>query len=115
MRGIDGWGSNAIAGKGIVMGNGAVERVLVFGDDMRIFLAVVRSLGRAGKKVHAVPFNWNAPALRSKYISKVHYLPRYSDDPKAWQVSVLDLLRAHAFDLVVPCCDRTILAFHSHR
>src|SRR5215211_9546316 len=91
------------------------ERVLVFGDDMRIFLAVVRSLGRAGKEVHAVPFNWHAPALKSKYISKVHCLPRYSDDATAWRVSVLDLLRTNAFDLVVPCCDRTILAFHAHR
>ena len=52
------------------------ERVLVLGDDMRIFLAVVRSLGRAGKEVHVVPFNWNAPALKSKYIAKIHYFPR---------------------------------------
>jgi len=95
--------------------NDKAERVLVFGDDMRIFLAVVRSLGRAGKEVHAVPFNWHAPALKSKYISKVHYLPRYSDDAAAWRASVLDLLRAYAFNLVVPCCDRTILAFHAHR
>ena len=92
-----------------------LERVLVFGDDMRIFLAVVRSLGRAGKEVHAAPFNWQAPALRSKYIAKVHYFPRYSDDPKAWRASVLDVLRAQSFDLVVPCCDRAILPLHAHR
>ena len=81
------------------------ERVLVIGDDMRIFLTLVRSLGRAGKEVHAAPFNWQSPALRSKYISAVHYFPRYSDDPAAWQASVLDVLRSHSFDLVVPCCD----------
>jgi predicted ATP-grasp superfamily ATP-dependent carboligase len=91
------------------------ERVLVFGDDMRIFLAVVRSLGRAGKEVHAAPFNWHSPALRSKYIAQVHYLPRYSDDPAAWRESVLHVLRAHSFDLVVPCCDRAILPLHAHR
>lgn len=99
----------------MVMSDRARERVLVFGDDMRIFLAVVRSLGRAGKEVHAAPFNWHAPALRSKYISRVHYFPRYADDPLAWRASVLDALRIHSFDLVVPSCDRAILPFHIHR
>ena len=98
------------------MGNSVAERVLVFGDDMRIFLAVVRSLGRAGKEVHAAPLNWHSPALKSRYISAVHYLPRYSDDPMAWRTSVLDLLRTHSFKLVLPCCDdRAILPFHIHR
>ena len=91
------------------------ERVLVFGDDMRIFLAVVRSLGRAGKEVHAAPFNWRSPALRSKYISAVHHFPRYSDDPVAWRTSVLDVLRKQSFDLVVPCCDRAIHPLLNHR
>ena len=91
------------------------ERVLVIGDDTKIFLAIVRSLGRAGKEVHAAPFNWHSPALKSKYISKRHYLPRYSDDPTAWRASVGDVLRTYTFDLVVPCCDRAILPLHAHR
>jgi predicted ATP-grasp superfamily ATP-dependent carboligase len=91
------------------------ERVLVFGDDMRIFLAVVRSLGRAGKEVHAAPFNWHSPALKSNYISTVHHFPRYSDDPMAWRTSVLDVLRTYSFSLVVPCCDPAILPLHVHR
>ncbi len=98
------------------MSERAVERVLVFGDDMRIFLAVVRSLGRAGKEVHAAPFNWHSPALKSRYISVVHKLPRYSDDPSAWRAAVVDVLQTHSFDLIVPCCDdRAILPFHMHR
>jgi predicted ATP-grasp superfamily ATP-dependent carboligase len=99
----------------MVMNDGSLERVLVIGDDMRIFLAVVRSLGRAGKEVHAAPFNWHSPALKSKYIAKVHHFPRYSDEPAAWRTSVLDVLRTHSFDLVVPCCDRAILPLHMHR
>jgi predicted ATP-grasp superfamily ATP-dependent carboligase len=91
------------------------ERVLVIGDDMRIFLAVVRSLGRAGKEVHAAPFNWHAPALGSKYVSVTHRIPRYSDDPAAWRDAVLALLKAHKFELVVPCCDRAIIPLHVHR
>ncbi|HET7680851.1 MAG TPA: ATP-grasp domain-containing protein [Xanthobacteraceae bacterium] len=94
----------------------AVERVLVFGDDMRIFLAVVRSLGRAGKEVHAAPFNWHSPALQSKYVSAVHYLPRYSDDPSGWRESVMSLAKKYDFDLIMPCCDdRAILPFDIHR
>ena len=97
------------------MGDRFPDRVLVIGDDMRIFLAVARSLGRAGKEVHAAPFNWHSPALKSKYISRVHYFPRYSDDAAAWRRSVLDVLQAHSFDLVVPCCDPAILPLHVHR
>ena len=94
----------------------APEKVLVFGDDMRIFLAVARSLGRAGKEVHAAPFNWHAPALKSKFISAVHHFPRYSDDAIAWRDAVLAVLRTHCFNLVIACCDdRTILPFHVHR
>src|SRR5215210_3695533 len=95
--------------------NDKAERVLVFGDDMRIFLAVVRSLGRAGKEVHAAPFNWHSPALKSNYISAVHHLPRYSEDSVAWRTSVLGVLRAHSFSLVVPCCDPAIIPLHVHR
>ena len=94
----------------------ATERALVFGDDMRIFLAVVRSLGRAGKEVHAAPFNWRAPALKSKYVRAIHRLPRYSDDADAWLAAVSSLLQREKYDLVVPCCDdRSILPFHMHR
>jgi predicted ATP-grasp superfamily ATP-dependent carboligase len=94
----------------------APGRVLVFGDDMRIFLAVVRSLGRSGKEVHAAPFNWYAPALRSRYIAAIHHVPRYSDDPEGWLETVCSLIHKHQYDLVVPCCDdRSILPFHCHR
>ena len=98
------------------MGSGTDrERVLVVGDDMRIFLAVVRSLGRAGKEVHAAPFDPRAPALRSRYIAKIHGFPRYSENPAAWLASVQDTLSAYRFDLVVPCCDRAIHPLHAHR
>jgi predicted ATP-grasp superfamily ATP-dependent carboligase len=97
------------------MVNAKTGRVLVFGDDMRIFLAVVRSLGRAGLEVQAVPFNWHAPALTSRYVRKVHRLVRYSDDARAWQMAVVRLLQTERFDLVIPCCDRATLALHANR
>ena len=82
---------------------------------MRIFLSVVRSLGRAGKEVHVVPFDYQAPALRSKYIRHVHIVPAYNDGPGAWRDTVLALLRSYEFKLVIPTCDRAILAFDAFR
>ena len=97
------------------MSTNTQSRVLVLGDDMRVFLGVVRSLGRAGHEVHVAPGNWRAPALSSRYISNVHHLPRYPDDPNAWTSSLLALLCAHAIDLVIPCCDSFVLPLHAHR
>lgn len=93
----------------------ATGRVLVLGDDMRIFLTVARSLGRAGLEVHAVPFNWHSPALRSRYVAKVHRLCRYSDDAAAWQSAFLALVTSQDFDLVIPCCDRATIALDASR
>jgi predicted ATP-grasp superfamily ATP-dependent carboligase len=89
--------------------------VLVLGDDMRIFLAVVRAFGRAGKTVHAAPLDMHSPALKSRYIAAIHRLPDYSQDPHAWQEAMLDILRSQSIDLVVPCSDPWIIALDRHR
>lgn len=91
------------------------SRVLVMGDDMRVFLAAVRSLGRSGHEVHAAPREAASPALTSRYVSKVHELPRYSDNPEAWISTLLSVLRENRIDLIVPCCDSAILPLHAHR
>lgn len=97
------------------MTNPRPERVLLLGDDMRIFLAVARSLGRAGREVHAAPFDWSAPALTSRYVSQVHKLPRYQDDPTGWLQAILGVLTSAEIDLVIPCDDRAILPLDLHR
>lgn len=90
-------------------------RVLLIGDDMRSFLASARSLGRLGIEVHAAPFDWHAPALMSKYIKKVHYLPRVGSWTKSWLSSVQGLQEKHNFDLVIPCCERSLLPLYAQR
>lgn len=90
-------------------------KVLVLGDDMRAFLAVVRSLGRAGHSVHAVPYKQDAPALASRYIDRVHTLPPHAGEGVVWRRAMRSLIDAHRFDLVIPCCDRGILMFAAHR
>ena len=60
------------------MGGVTGRKVLVIGDDTRSFLVIVRSLGRRGITVHAAPTNFRSSALRSRYISAIHYLPPWT-------------------------------------
>lgn len=91
------------------------KRVLVFGDDTRSFLAIVRSLGRRGVEVDAAPFDRDAPALASRYVSDVVYLPPYRGDGHAWLAALEGHLAERHYDLLIPCCDRSILALNQHR
>lgn len=89
--------------------------VLVIGDDMRIFLSVVRALGRAGKTVHALPFEPGAPALSSRYITRIAVAPGYEADPQGWQNALDRLLDTESFELVIPCGDPAIIALDRGR
>jgi protein-tyrosine-phosphatase/predicted ATP-grasp superfamily ATP-dependent carboligase len=93
----------------------AKGNVLVLGDDTRSFLAIVRSLGRHGLKVHVAPQNWRSAALRSRYIDQRHVLPMPIGRGDAWLASLENLLRREHFDLTVPCSDRFLLPLHAHR
>ena len=92
----------------------ARRKVLVLGNDTRSFLATVRSLGRAGLDVHAAPFGFRSPALRSRYISRVHWLPYYIAESAEWLESITALLASEGFDLVIPCDERTLIPLHLH-
>lgn len=91
------------------------SRVLVFGDDTRSFLAIVRSLGRKNIEVHAAPFNRRAAALRSRYIFCTHALPQYLGDGQIWIDALLDLVNQHHFNLIIPADDRAVLMLQEHR
>jgi protein-tyrosine-phosphatase/predicted ATP-grasp superfamily ATP-dependent carboligase/CelD/BcsL family acetyltransferase involved in cellulose biosynthesis len=90
-------------------------KVLVLGDDTRSFLTTVRSLGRKGIEVHAAPINLRSPALKSRYVGKVHRLPVYIGNGADWVKSVQGLLASEKFNLVIPCDDRTVLPLNAHR
>ncbi len=90
------------------------EKILVLGHDTRSFLAVVRSLGRRGLEVHAAPLDLSAPALRSRYVKAVHYLPYHMGDGAEWVEAVRNLLRRERFDAIFPCEDRAILPLYRH-
>ena len=91
------------------------RKVLVIGDDTRSFLATVRSLGRKGIEVHVAPYDLGAPALRSKYIRRIHRLPYYLDGGERWLAAVVAVCREHQFDLIIPCEERALLPLFRHR
>ena len=89
--------------------------VLVIGDDMRIFLSVVRSLGRAGLNVHALPLEPDAPALSSRYITRVEKAPAFEADPQGWRGALDQLMTSKDFDLVIPCAESAIVSLDARR
>ena len=89
-------------------------KVLVIGDDMRSFLATVRSLGRQGIDVHVAPYDFSSPALASRYITRTHALPVYLDGGALWLDAVTRLLEQENFELVIPCDERSLLPLLRH-
>ena len=90
------------------------QRVLVFGDDTKAFLAVVRSLGRRGIEVHAAPSDFAGAALKSRYIAAAHRLPSYPLGPEAWVEAVRALAERERIDLIVPTSDKSLHLLMGH-
>ena len=89
--------------------------VLVFGDDTRSFLATVRSLGRRGVRVHVAPYSLQSPALRSRYIFKVHRIPFYLGNGAEWLAAVRQVVEAESIGVVLACEERSLLPLMRHR
>jgi protein-tyrosine-phosphatase/predicted ATP-grasp superfamily ATP-dependent carboligase len=90
-------------------------RVLVLGEDTRAFLAVIRSLGRAGLDVHTAWCPLSSPALRSRYVGYAHRVAEYRVDDDQWLDDMRALMQREKFDLVLPCTDGSILPLQLHR
>lgn len=98
------------------MNNDPNRKVLVLGHDTRSFLTVVRSLGRAGIKVHVGWCPPDVPARFSRYINKYHDIPiPISTDNEFWKMQLKNLLRKEQFDLVIPCHDPCIIPLQTNR
>ncbi|PSJ38435.1 hypothetical protein C7I55_18525 [Sphingomonas deserti] len=89
-------------------------RALVIGDDTRSFLAIVRSLGRAGWEVDAAPYDFSSAALASRYIREIHRLPPYSLSADRWVARLQDLIGLQNYNLVIPCDDRGLIPLQRH-
>ena len=86
--------------------------VLVFGDDTRSFLSIVRSLGKRGINVDVCPFDWNSAGMRSRYIRNRIQLAPYDLEPERWLGTLQSVLQSTHYGLVIPCDDRSILPLH---
>ncbi len=86
---------------------GAGGKALVLGSDHSSFLSVIRSLGRRGIEVHIAWCPEDAPAARSRYVSRAHRLPHPADD--RWAQALAELMRTESFDLVLPTNDPTLI------
>jgi len=95
--------------------DGLNGKVLVLGKGVRAFLAVIRSLGRRGLRVHTAWCPPGDPALASRYISCRHDLPRCSQGADAWLEPLAALLDQQRFDLVIPCNDEVVIPLQKHR
>ncbi len=94
--------------------SGAAGRVLVLGEESRIILPIIRSLGRRRVEVH---LGWCPPqelALRSRYLAEVHELGTFEDAIRSPD-RLVALLSGTQFDLVVPATEPAVLALETNR
>ena len=86
-----------------------MAKILVIGDDLRSFLAIVRSLAGGGHSVHCLSDTRRSVAFASRYIAKRHFLMSASVDLAAWLDGVAALSSREAYDLIIPCTDATLV------
>ncbi len=89
-------------------------RYLVIGENSRIVLPIVRSLGRAGAEVHVAWCSGKAPAKRSRYLKHWHSIPVPAGD-NSWLSPLTGLLRSIEFDLMIPASDPSAVLIHANR
>lgn len=86
----------------------AAGKALVIGDDIGVFLPIVRSFGRAGIAVDVATCGEDYPGLASRYIRTVHCLPPYLSEPEAWVVALAHLAEEEGYDLIFPSSDSSL-------
>lgn len=102
---------------GAASGGTAGPRALVLADDIGVFLAVVRSLGRGGVAVDVASGEFDYPGLSSRYVSHVHRVPPHLSDTPRWLDALDALVRNYDYRLIIPTSDSvlTLLARHADR
>jgi predicted ATP-grasp superfamily ATP-dependent carboligase len=92
-----------------------MKKVLVLGSVSRTILAVARSLGRGGVRVHLAWNDLGCISRSSRYVVQTHALPPFSESDPAWRTALGALMDRERFDLVLPCSDVDTLACHRYR
>lgn len=89
--------------------------VLVTDADQRVALAVVRSLGRAGYRVHACSSSTRPLAAASRFCRSHTIVPDALTDPERFVDAVSGLARKRGADVLLPLTDASVLPTLSHR
>ena len=84
------------------------SRALVIGDDIGVFLAVARSLGRAGIAVDVATCGEDYPGLKSRYISDILTLPPYLSAPDKWVDAIREIARGGDYSRIIPSSDSSL-------
>ncbi len=90
-------------------------KVLILGEDSRIILPILRSLGRRGLEVHVGWCPTDTAALHSRYLHRRHELAWYSAQDSRWLDDLSRLLDAETFDLVIPATEAAVFPLHGCR
>jgi carbamoylphosphate synthase large subunit len=91
------------------------SKVLVTDGNTRTALAVTRSLGRRGIPVLVIAERPDSLAFRSRYAADHLLLPSPATEPDAFFKSVLQSVRHHGVELIIPASDSALVAFERHR
>lgn len=91
----------------------ARDAALIIADDIGIFLAVARSLGRAGIAVDIATPQFDFPGLQSCYIRHVHRVPGYLAQPQDWAEAIAALDEQHEYSWIVPTSDSSLVLMKS--
>jgi predicted ATP-grasp superfamily ATP-dependent carboligase len=89
--------------------------ILVSDGDERAALAIVRSLGKAGHRVHVGSTRRRSLAGASRHAIATHRLPDPLDAPAAYARALLRTVHALRIEIVIPVTDPSILAVLEHR
>jgi len=92
-----------------------MSRVLVTDGEQRAALAVVRSLGRAGHRVHVVASRPRPVAGASRYAFRTATAPDPLDSADAFVDTIVRRVREWGIDVVLPIAEPSILALLAAR
>jgi predicted ATP-grasp superfamily ATP-dependent carboligase len=88
---------------------------LVLDVDTRAGLAIARALGRRGLRVVVASRDRRASGMRTRHAIGHATLPAPERDFAAYADAIVDLVRRHPVDAVLPSIDSSVLALHRRR
>ncbi len=90
------------------------DRALIIADDIGVFLAVARSLGRAGIEAGVATSEHDYPGLKSRYVTRVHTVPPYLSRTAEWLEALDALVEQYRYRLIFPTSDSSLVLLAEH-